>query len=178
MKQLIVLVITFSMVAAVTLMWQVSVRAQSAPMTEDHIQRIRTNCIDAQSVLTQLHASDALLRVNRGQLYESISTKLMAPFNSRVALNKFDGSKLFAQSTNYEQQLNEFRSNYKDYDEAMTRTLRINCANEPVAFYDSVGEARSKRQLVHQSVIKLQESIQNYKTEFEAFAGMLQGSAQ
>lgn len=150
------------------------VRAQSAPMTEAHIQRIKANCVDAQSVLTQLHASDALLRVNRGQLYESISSKLMAPFNSRVALNKFDGSKLVAQSATYETQLNDFRSTYKSYEEAMSRTLRINCVNEPVAFYDSVAEARIKRQQVHQTIVALQKTIQNYKAEFESFAQQLE----
>lgn len=154
------------------------VQAQSAPMTEAHIQRIKANCVDAQSVLTQLHASDALLRVNRGQLYESISSKLMAPFNSRVALNKFDGSKLVAQSATYENQLNDFRSSYKSYEETMSRTLRINCTNEPVAFYDSVAEARAKRQQVHQTIIALQKTIQNYKTEFEIFAHQIEGEKQ
>ncbi len=149
-------------------------RAQSIPMTEAHIQRIRANCVDAQSVLSQLHASDALLRVNRGQLYESISTKLMAPFNSRVALNKFDGSKLVAQSATYETQLNEFRSSYKTYEEAMSKTLRINCTNEPVAFYDSVADARAKRQQVHQTIVTLQKTIQSYKAEFEDFAKQIE----
>src|SRR6266496_4501196 len=137
--------------------------AEAAPMTEAHIEQIRANCVDAQSILTQLHASDALLRVNRGQLYESISTKLMAPFNSRVALNKYDGSKLVEQSVAYDRQLDEFRSNYKDYDEAISKALKINCINEPVAFYDSVADARTKRQIVHQSTVVLQTTIQNYK---------------
>lgn len=147
-------------------------------MTEAHIERIRDNCVDAQSVLTQLHASDALLRVNRGQLYESISTKLMAPFNSRVALNKYDGSKLIEQSATYERQLDDFRSSYKSYDEAMTKALKINCVNEPVAFYDSVADARTKRQAVHQSTLALQETLQNYKDQFETFAGTIRGKKQ
>lgn len=178
MKRLLVLVTIFTVIGSVAFLLHTSAKAQSSPMTDAHIQRIRTNCIDAQSILTQLHTSDVALRVNRGQLYESISTKLMTPFNSRVTLNKYDGSKLIAQSVEYEQQLAEFRTNYKAYDDAMTKTLRINCINEPVAFYDSVGDARSKRQLVHQSVIKLQESIRGYKTEFDAFVGTLQENAQ
>jgi hypothetical protein len=97
----------------------------------------------------------------------------MAPFNSRVALNKFDGSKLLEQSAAYENQLNDFRSSYKAYEESMSKTLRINCTNEPVAFYDSVADARAKRQQVHQTIIALQKTIQNYKTEFENFAAQL-----
>jgi len=151
------------------------VSAQSAtPMTEAHIERIRSNCVDAQSSLNQLHASDALLRVNRGQLYESISTKLMAPFNSRVALNRLDSANLPAIASQYEKQLTAFRLNYQQYEEAMTKTMRINCTLQPVAFYDSVSDTREKRNLTHDSTIELHKTIQSYKAEFEAFAKKFQ----
>ena len=152
--------------------------AQSMPMTEAHIEQIRDNCVDAQSTLAQLHASDALLRVNRGQLYESISAKLMTPFNNRVAANKLDGSKLSAQSGAYEHQLDDFRNSYKAYDETMTKSLKINCVNEPVAFYDSVAAARAKREEVHQRTVALQQTIQNYKSQFEVFASELRENKQ
>jgi hypothetical protein len=170
MKQCFAILMSIVIAGITATLWYASVHAQATPMTDAHIQRIRTNCVETQSILSQLHASDVGLRVNRGQLYESISTKLMAPFNSRVTLNKYDGSKLIEQSTKYEQALNEFRVNYKSYDDAISKALRINCTNEPVAFYDSVTEARGKRTLVHQSVVKVQSLIQAYKAEFEAFA--------
>lgn len=155
--------------ASLIALLNVQVFAQSAPMTEAHIERIRANCVEAQSTLTQLHASDALLRVNRGQVYESITTKLMAPFNSRVSLSKLDGSGLGGLTATYEQQLGEFRTNYKSYEESMTKTLRINCTNQPVAFYDSVTDTRVKRQLVYDSTQALQKTIQDYKAAFETF---------
>lgn len=142
-------------------------KAQAAPMTEAHIERIRANCQTARSALSRVHASDGVLRVNLGPLYESISTKLMAPFNSRVALNKYDGAQLVELTSQYEKQLNEFRADYKVYEESMSRTLRINCQNEPVAFYDSVAETREKRQLVNQRTVQLQKTIQDYKNAFE-----------
>lgn len=145
------------------------VLAQSPPMTEAHIERIRAHCVEAQSTLTQLHASDALLRVNRGQLYESISTKLMNPFNSRVVSNKLDATALTTHTASFEQQLNEFRANYKLYEEAMTKTLKMNCTNQPVAFYDSVADTRAKRQQVYLSNQALQETIEQYKLAFDAF---------
>ena len=144
--------------------------AEGMPMTEAHIERIRANCQTARSALSRVHASDGVLRVNLGPLYESISTKLMAPFNSRVALNKYDGAKLVEQTAIYEKQLNEFRADYKIYEEAMSRTLRINCQNEPVAFYDSVAETREKRRIVNQRTIQLQKTIQEYKKAFETLA--------
>lgn len=146
------------------------VQAEDQPMTEAHIARIRANCVEAQTQLSQLHTTDALLRVNRGQLYERILTKLMSPLNSRIALNNLDSSSLVAISATYEQQLMAFRLDYQQYEEAMSNTLKINCTNQPVAFYDSVADARIKRQKVHDSTVQLQESMQSYKNQFEVFA--------
>jgi predicted GH43/DUF377 family glycosyl hydrolase len=153
-------------------------RAQDTQMTEAHIARIRANCIEAQSSLNQLHASDALLRVNRGQLYESISTKLMTPFNNRVALHRLDGARLVAVATTYEAQLAAFRTSYQQYEEAMSRTLKINCTNQPVAFYDSVNDARTKRKKVHDDTLMLHRIIQEYESEFEVFAAQFEGGGE
>lgn len=167
-------ILTFVIITAATLASvgtiSLSVSADpAAPMTEAHIARIRANCLNAQSSLNQLHASDALLRVNRGQLYESISTKLMAPLDSRIALSKLDGVGLFSLAATYEKQLTDFRTNYQQYEEAMSRTLRINCVNQPVAFYDSVAETRVKRKATHDSSAALQQTIQSYHAAFDVF---------
>jgi hypothetical protein len=147
---------------------------ESVTMTEEHIARIRDNCVDAQSTLFQLHASDAGLRVNRGQIYESISTKLMAPFNSRLILNRVNSDTLVKLGVEYEQQLQTFRLQYKQYEEAMSATLRMNCVNQPVAFYDSVVDTREKRRLTHEATVSLQKTIQKYGDEVEVFAGKFQ----
>lgn len=151
--------------------WQQNVSAQSdVPMTEAHIARIRSNCVEAQSQLQQLNVSDALLRVNRGQLYESISTKLMAPFNSRIALAKLDGADLVSSTVEYEKMLNTFRSDYQLYAESLSQTLVIKCKDQPVSFYDSVRSSRDKRSKVAADVVALQALINKYKNNFEAFA--------
>lgn len=144
--------------------------AEEARMTESHIARIKTNCVEAQTQLSRIHTNDALLRVNRGQLYERLLTKLMSPFNSRVALNNLSGSSLVKTAATYEQQLMAFRANYREYEEAMSATLKINCANQPVAFYDSVADVRAKRMKVHGNTLQLRQSIEDYRAEFESFA--------
>ena len=147
------------------------VRAEEqAPMTEAHIARIRANCIDTKSTLQQLQHADAGLRVNRGQIYESIATKLMAPFNSRLVLNRIDSETFLNIADEYEQQLQAFRLQYQQYDEAMSATLRINCVNQPVAFYDSLVDTRSKRQLTHDTTVQLHKIIEKYGTEVDTFA--------
>jgi hypothetical protein len=147
-----------------------TVGAEETRMTEAHIERIKANCVEAQTQMSRIHTNDALLRVNRGQLYERLLTKLMSPFNSRVALNNLNGSPLVEIAATYEQQLMAFRTNYQQYEEAMSATLKINCINQPVAFYDSVADVRVRRSKVHQNTLQLQQSIQGYKGEFESFA--------
>lgn len=168
MKRIIILAAIFSVVLSGASLWQVM--AQSTTMTEAHIERIKANCIDAQASLTQLHTSDALLRVNRGRIYESIATKLMVPFNSRVTSNQLDGKSLIDIYTTYEKHLAEFRSNYQSYEQSMSETLRINCQNQPVSFYDKVNATSELRKRVHTSVVALHKAINNYKVAFDAFA--------
>jgi hypothetical protein len=146
------------------------VRADDNLMTEAHIQRIRSSCVEAQSTLFQLHASDALLRVNRGQLYESISTKLMEPFDSRLTINSYNAASLVSVAADYERQLIDFRTKYQQYEEAMSGVLRIDCVNQPVAFYDGVADTRLKRSMVHDSAIALHKLISDYNDAFEKFA--------
>jgi hypothetical protein len=171
MKRFLVFILSTGIVLSSAAVLQSVALAQSAaPMTEEHIERIRDNCVEAQSILNQLHASDAGLRVNRGQQYEFMSTKLMAPFNSRLALNQLDSGGLPAIASRYNEELTKFRQTYQTYEETLTTTLRINCKNQPVAFYDSLSSARQKRVKVHESAVRLHQLIQEYKTEFEKFA--------
>lgn len=149
--------------------------AEETPMTEAHIERIKANCVEAQTQLSRIHTNDALLRVNRGQLYERLLTKLMSPFNSRVALNNMNGSSLVETAATYEQDLMVFRTDYQQYDEAMSATLKINCMNQPVAFYDSVADVRTKRDKVHADTLRLQQDIQDYKNKFESFVSSFTG---
>lgn len=171
MKRLLVLaIILVGALALVAPAQRVAEAAKEAPMTEAHIERIRNNCVEAQSVLRRLHASDALLRVNRGQLYELISSKLMTPLNSRIAQNRLDPASLVSLTADYADQLDVFREDYIDYEKSMTSLLEMNCMDQPVAFYDKVHETRAKRQKVHQNTVTLHKTIGNYRDEFEVFA--------
>lgn len=155
---------------AVVFISAVHASAQSSlPMTNEHIQHIRDNCRAANRTLSQLHASDALLRVNRGQLYDLISTKLMARMNSRLALNRLDASNLVSATANFDRTLGEFRISYQAYEEQMSSTLKIDCRKEPVEFYNAVSKTRELRGKVHHSVENLTHYINEYSRAFEVF---------
>lgn len=154
------------MIAGATLM---SVSAEDSQMTDQHIENIRTNCATAKNTLNQLHASDALLRVNMGQSYELMTTKLMDRFNSRLSSNNYDNSSLVAVTTAYNQKLDVFRLDYQAYEVQLASALKIDCLNQPVAFYDTVASAREKRNQVHTDVSRLNQYLNDYKTAMNAF---------
>lgn len=158
------------LIAAAVFFIAPQVAAQSSvPMTNEHMERIKDNCQQANRTLRQLHASDALLRVNRGQLYDLLSTKLMARMNSRLALNRLDASNLVAVTANFDRTLGEFRTNYKVYEEQLSATIKIDCQEKPAQFYDAVRESRELRSKVHESVRKLTEYLMEYDRQFKDF---------
>lgn len=142
----------------------------AAPMTDEHIARIKANCRAAKVTMARLHASDALLRVNRGQLFESISTKLMVPLNSRVALNQLDSGALVSITSGYGKELEGFRTDYQHYEEAMSQVLQLDCVKQPVAFYDGVADVRTKRAAVHARADALRTATRAYKDAFSTFS--------
>ncbi len=140
------------------------------PLSDQHKQRIVSNCTSAKASLQQLHRSDASLRVNRGQLYEFISTKLMARLNSRLALNRLDGAELVAAAAQYERTLGDFREAYRLYEKQLTSVLRTDCTKQPEEFYYRVLDARTKRSTVSELVVELGSLTDDYYRAFERFS--------
>lgn len=143
--------------------------AQSATLSDAQISRIRSSCVNVENTLTQLHASDALLRVNRGQIYESMSTKLMLRFNDRASSNHYDISDLLSVTQNYGAALTTFRTDYVTYEQQLATAIATNCTKQPQAFYDAISLARTLRSQVHADVSKLNEYISDYDNVFNVF---------
>jgi len=176
MKLLITTLALFGVLATAILASQ-TVYAQGA-LSEAHVERIRQNCVSAQTTLLRIHTNDTLLRVNRGQLYELISTKLMAPLNSRIALGRFEGLQLAATTIDYDRQREIFTADYLQYDDAMTRAIKINCTERPSEFYETLQLARERRYKLHEDTKALTVLLESYKGEFESFAGKFDGGSQ
>ncbi len=143
--------------------------AESVKLTDEHLQQIKTNCVSVKANLSRLHSNDALARVNVGQIYESISTKLMSGFNGRVANNNMNNISLSSVSSQYDNQLNTFRSDYITYENQLSRALGVNCSNNPQEFYDAVVSARIKRAKVYEDVTRLNQFIDQYTKEVDKF---------
>lgn len=138
-------------------------------LSDDQINRIKANCLSIKGSLNQLHASDALLRVNRGQIYESIGTKLMSTFSSRLSNNGLDNKGLVVVTNQYQTALATFRTDYQTYEQQLSTTLRIDCTKEPTIFHNSLLDARKDREIVHTDVVRLNQYIDDYRSAINDF---------
>ena len=138
-------------------------------LTDEQLQRISTNCQSIKNSLNQLHASDALLRVNRGQIYESMVTKLMNNFNARLANNSLDNKGLLVVTGGYQSALTTFRTDYQAYERQLSAAIRIDCEKQPSEFHFAVEDARDKRKKVHTDVLRLHQYIDDYRASVSDF---------
>ena len=157
-------ILTGILIIAITLTPSV-VRAVdgAATLTDDQVEYIRNNCTDTQTVLRSLHSTDAVARINLGQQYEAVSTRLMAPMNSRIALNKLDGVELAKTTLAYNDEFDHFRKNaYPTYEKTVSSAISLACYDQPIEFYDTLSDALDKRKQVRTSVDKLSKLLGQY----------------
>ncbi|MEO5949415.1 MAG: hypothetical protein ABIP74_03355, partial [Candidatus Saccharimonas sp.] len=140
----------------------------AATLTDSDLANIRANCVGVQATLNRIRESDTLARVNLVQQYETISTKLMAPLNSRVALNRLNGVALTQTTVEFNNKLDEFRSLYQQYKETLSRAIDLKCTDQPVTFYDTLNLARDHRAALREAVIQMTGLVKQYSSEVDA----------
>lgn len=146
------------------------VYAETPPALSDvQLSQIKANCVSIKSTLNRIHANDGLVRVNQGQQYEIISTKLMAPLNSRIALNRLDGVALSQTTVDYNTQLDVFRDDYRRYEQSLSELLRFDCLQNPKGFYEKLIAVRKERSTVNTTTVQLKRYIDTYGTQFDTF---------
>ena len=139
--------------------------ADQTSLPPDKIALLKTTCVSAQVTLQQIQYNDAANRVNRGQAYESLLSSLMIPLNSRASADNFSGSatELTGITDRYEQSLNNFKSDYDTYDDALTKTLHDKCVQNPEDFYKNLTDTREQRTDVSNDVTTLGQLIDEYQ---------------
>jgi len=143
--------------------------ANATSVTSEKIEKIKGHCTENQATLNRLHQTDAFLRTNRGELYRTISDKLMVPLNRRLASNQLDAGNLLTITADYNKEYRTFFDSYIQYDNAMTKLLAIDCNKEPVSFYNALLDAREKREILSGSNQAILEYIRAYGAEFTEF---------
>ena len=139
-------------------------------LTEAQVERVRASCLVVQASLSRIHAHDGLTRVNLGRQLDAISSRLMAPLNARIAVNKLDGIELARTTVNYTDEFKRFDASYRTYEKTLSSAINTDCAKQPVGFYDILVKAREERILVHESLIRLEDLVRQYRTQFTEFS--------
>ena len=49
---------------------------------------------------------------------------------------------------------------------------------QPVSFYDAVAAARARRQILHTDIVRLNQALDQYKTQFDQFYSEYKTAAQ
>lgn len=153
---------------ATTIMVASTSRAELV-VSKAQINAIKEHCVANQASLNQLHQTDAFLRIDRGNLYKTISDKLMVPLNRRIAANGLDGGLLVATTAQFNNEYKRFYAKYISYDTAISNLLSIDCTREPVSFYDALVKAREARTELNSSTQRLVDLARQYKTQFDTF---------
>lgn len=135
----------------------------------EKIEKIKDHCAENQTPLNRLHQTDAFLRTNRGELYRTVSDKLMVPLNRRLASNQQDAGSLLTITADYNKEYRTFFNAYIQYDNSMTELLAVDCNKEPVSFYNALLDAREKREILSKSNQAILEYIRAYGAEFTEF---------
>ena len=142
------------------------VRAESVPLTEQHIEAIKVGCADALQGILRVERTEAATRVNRGREYESL-LRLIAAFNSRVVLNKQEAPALTSTAARLQSKFTDFRTHYLDYADKTDATLEINCKVAPVTFYDNLTATREARALVAADVSEMESLLDEYQKNLD-----------
>lgn len=152
-----------------------TVSAEAVPLTDQQIQTIKTNCVSAQTSIKQLQRTEAVTRVNRGRAYESLSSLFVA-LNSRVAVNKLNAPALTSATAEMERRFTAFKTDYSAYEDALSNTTELACANQPVTFYDSLTNARELRARVAADIKAINEMIDAYQNGVNELRQTIQGN--
>lgn len=130
---------------------------------------VEMNCLDVKMELSKIYEQDGLNRVNAGQLYETMSSRLMTRLNAKVVSDRLDGTELVRIAADYEDALQEFRDEYHDYEVAMNALLKADCQSRQQAFYLALTEVRASREAVYESVEAIDTATKEYYEAYEEF---------
>ena len=150
----------------------IGVSAEENNISEEKRQVIATNCQTAQVTLQQIEYNDAAARVNRGQGYETILNKYMTPLNVRVTGSQnhaATAATLTDITARYQQTLKNFKKNYENYDDNITKATHFSCSKKPDNFYDLLNTTRQEREKLNEDIAALDQLAAEYITAVSKF---------
>lgn len=171
------LLVSAAAATIVALFMTLDVRGEPPIQTSElpYVAMVEMDCMDVKVKLSKIHETDSLLRVNAGQGYRVVSTKLMSRLHAKIVEDRLDGSALVKKAATFEDALNDFRLDYQTYEVALTELLKMDCADQKQLFYTTLREVRTKRDAVYEDIQQLDQQIKEYRDELQEFKKTLRG---
>lgn len=158
--------------AFLTLLASPTVNAAAQPLTDQYIESIKAGCTDALRGILRVQRAEAVTRVNRGREYESL-LKLVAAFNSRIVINNRDAPTLTSTAAKLPAKFSAFQQHYLEYADKVDETLKVNCKEAPVTFYDKLTSMREARAKVAADIRDMNALLDEYQTGLNELKGQL-----
>ncbi len=128
---------------------------------------VRAGCLSAKSALSQTEKNDAVLRINRGRIYNEVSDLLYA-MNARISNNRRSAPKLSQITEDFNDELSKFKDTYNKYDDKLVELTKSDCSNAPSDFYSGLVSVRQGRENLKDSVEKLDRLVEEYSDSFKS----------
>ena len=129
-------------------------------------EAIKASCQSAQSVLNQVEKADAALRINRGRVYNEV-IDLFYAMNARLAANRVAATDLVAITSDFDQSLTKFRTDYNAYDDQLGDLISMQCTEHPSDFYDQLTKVRDLRSQLDDDTDHLDQLLDDYAAKFD-----------
>lgn len=133
-------------------------------LSDEQRQVISGECGTIRQVLQNLQKTDAKTRVKLGFEYETILSKYMIPFSSRLAKNSISNSEFVDIQSEFKDVKQAFSEDFIVYQKNLENLVAYNCSENPDEFYDKLQTLRSDRERVRQDTIKLSNLIKKHQS--------------
>lgn len=145
-----------------------SLQVFGAPVGQEQAYyNIINNCGSIKTRLSRIQINDSFTRVGYGQMYESVIKNVFTPANTRLVANRYDASELVRLTTDFNTNLQQFRSQYQAYKVSMDETIAIDCRNKPAEFYQKLVRARALRTNLQLKIEQLNQQMDDYQAIFD-----------
>lgn len=143
--------------------------SQVRALSNQRLEIVKSNCKSSQVTLKQIQYSDTATRISRGRDYQQL-IKLMATFNSRLALNKIDAGSTSTLTANMETQFDGFQQTFIKYGDQIASLINMNCQAKPADFYSQLEQLRNQRQSLAKEVDSISKLLDQYQKSVSQIA--------
>lgn len=133
-----------------------------AQTSAEYEMTIRSRCQPVQTLLEQHQRRDLVVRINRGRVYQNLIDQMSA-LSTRLRNNKLSSTQFDSQLTTIKASIEQFRTAYNRYDDAMSGLIGIDCRTKPGEFATQLEVTRNLRSVVGAEIANITSATNRYR---------------